>query len=325
MIVSHGPRNHCGCKSLDQMSARTADCSRSQRRLMPTSSSFKTAFVLAGGGSLGAIQVGMLAALADHGVYPDLVVGSSVGAINGAFLAGQPDSAGVRHLEEIWRRVERRDVFPIRPLGALLGVFSERNYLVDPKPLRRLIERHFQYRDLTDAAIPCHLVATDVLTGAQVVLSAGPAIDAVLASAAIPAVFPPVQIDGRYLVDGGIANNTPISVAVGLGAERVIVLPTGFCCDIEQPPTNSIAMALHGLTLLVTRQLAVDLDLFADAVELRVVPPLCPLSGTPYDFSRVGELIGQAKETTRGWLHDGGLEKKLLPPQLCSSHRSIGL
>ncbi len=278
--------------------------------------SSKTAFVLAGGGSLGAVEVGMLEALIDFGVYPDLVVGSSVGAINGAFFAGQPDSHGVRRLGEIWRGLRRSDVFPFAPLGVLKSFVWGRNYLVDPRPLRRLIKRHLAYRDLADAAIPCHLVATDVLTGAQVVLSSGPVADAVLASAAIPAVFPPVKIGGRYLADGGIANNTPISAAVELGASRIIVLPTGFSCDIDKPPTNPIGMALHGLTLLIARQLVVDVELHADAVELCVVPPLCPLLATPYDFLNVAEMIARAKESTQKWLDQGGLEEMVIPPQM---------
>ncbi len=283
---------------------------------MSGSSSSKTAFVLAGGGSLGAVEVGMLEALLDFGVYPDLVVGSSVGAINGAFLAGHPDLNGVRRLREIWRRLRRSDVFPVAPLAVLRSFVGGLNYLVHPRPLRRLIKRNLPYRDLADAAIPCHIVATDVLTGAQVVLSSGSAVDAVLASAAIPGVFPPVKIGGRYLADGGIANNTPISAAVELGASRVIVLPTGFSCDIEKPPTSPIGMALHGLTLLIARQLVDDVELHADAVELCVVPPLCPLLATPYDFSNVGEMIARAEESTQKWLDQGGLEEMVIPPQM---------
>ena len=277
--------------------------------------SSKTAFVLAGGGSLGAVEVGMLEALTDFGVYPDLVVGSSAGAINGAFFAGHPHLDGVRRLGEIWLGVRRSDVFPVG-LGVLGSLVWRRNYLVHPGSLRRLIQRHLPYRDLADAAIPCHLVATDVLTGAQVVLSSGPAVDAVLASAAIPGVFPPVHIGGRYLADGGIGNNTPISVAVELKASRVIVLPTGFSCDIAKPPTNPIGMALHGLTLLIARQLVVDIELFANTIELRVVPPLCPLLATPYDFFSAGEMIARANESTRRWLAEGGLEEMVIPPQM---------
>ncbi len=219
----------------------------------------------------------MLETLVARGVSVDLVVGASVGALNGAYFAAYPNAEGVRGLKQIWSGLRRRDVFPFAPFGSLLSFFSLRNYLVDPTPLRRLLERHLPYRDLSRTAIPFHIVATNILTGTEVVLSSGPAIEAVLASAAIPGVFPPVELDGKYLAEGGIANNTPISAAVALGAERVIILPTGFSCDVTEPPTSSMAMALHGLGLLIARQLIVDIERLGDAVALRVVPPLCPL------------------------------------------------
>ncbi len=164
---------------------------------MTESSASKTAFVLAGGGSLGAVEVGMLETLVGQGISADLVVGSSVGAINAAYFAARPDAEGVRSLGRIWRGLRRRDVFPFAPLGSLLSFFSLRNYLVDPTPLRRLLERQLPYRDMARTAIPLHVVATDILKGTEVVLSSGPAIEAVLASAAIPAVFPPIKREGR--------------------------------------------------------------------------------------------------------------------------------
>ena len=271
---------------------------------------------------MGAVQVGMLECLVAQGISADLVVGASVGAINGAFFAARPDAEGVRNLGRIWRGLHRRDVFPIAPFGSLLSFFSLRNYLVNPTRLRHLIERHVPYRDLARSAIPFHVVTTDVLTGAEVVLSTGPTLEAVLASAAIPAVFPPIELEGRYLADGGLANNTPISVAIALGADRVIVLPTGFSCDIEKPPANSMAMALHALSLLISRQLIVDIERLAGTVALRVVPPLCPLETTPADFSRANELMDRAAESTRDWLEKGGLDRTAIPDHMRShSHR----
>ncbi len=283
---------------------------------MVDGSASKTAFVLAGGGSLGAVQVGMLETLVDQGISVDLVVGASVGAVNGAYFAAHPDAKGVQGLERIWRGLRRRDVFPFTPFGSLLSFFSPRNYLVDPTPLRRLLERHMPHLDLGQTAIPLHVVATDILRGTEVVLSSGRAIEAILASAAIPAVFPPVELEGRYLADGGIANNTPISVAVALGADRVIVLPTGFSCDVEKPPDNSMAMALHGLSTLISRQLIVDIELFTSSVALRVVPPLCPLETNPADFSRASELIERAAGSTRDWLEAGGLDTPAIPDHM---------
>ena len=129
----------------------------------------------------------------------------------------------------------------VKSLASLLGVFLRRDYLVDSIGLRRLLERHLPYRHLEEAALPIHVVASDMTTGDEVLLSSGVAVDAVLASTASPGVFPAVSICGKLLVDGGVANNTPISAAIRLGAERVIVLPTGFACALKHIPRGPIA------------------------------------------------------------------------------------
>jgi len=276
----------------------------------------RTAFVLAGGGSLGAVEVGMLEALVAAGVQADLVVGSSAGAVNGAFFAGRPDAAGIRALRAVWEGLRARDVFPFSPLGSLLGVLSLRDHIVDPGPLARLLRRHLAYRVLEDARVPVHVIATDVLTGREVVLSRGPAAPAVLASAAIPGVFPPVRIGDAHLFDGGIASNTPIAAAIELGAERIVVLPTGYSCEMKRPPASALAMALHGLNLMIARQLVVDVERFMDRTQIRVVPPLCPLSTQPFDFSDARALIERASATTRDWLRRGGLEHTGIPLEL---------
>src|SRR5262249_42678521 len=160
--------------------------------------------VFAGGGSLGAIEVGMLRALVEHGICPDFVVGASAGAINAAYFAGHPDLEGVNRLAAIWRRLRSSDVFPLSPIHGLLSFFGRRSSVLDPSPLGPLLEARLPYERLEDARLPCRIVATDVLDGSEVVLSSGPAAEALLASAAIPGVFPPVEIDGNYLIDGGI-------------------------------------------------------------------------------------------------------------------------
>jgi len=274
-----------------------------------------TAFVLAGGGSYGAIQVGMLHELVAHGVKPDFVVGSSVGALNGAYFAGDPTAAGVARLESIWCGLKRRDVFPVT-LRRLVGLLFDSTALVDPRGLRRLIERHLPYRTLEDAAIPMHVAATEVLSGTSVELSSGPAVEAILASCAIPAAFPPVRVGETYLIDGAIANNTPVVTAVELGARRLIVLPTGFACALKAPPATAIGNALHALNLLIARQLVRDLEQLSGQVEVITVPPLCPSAVSPYDFSRAHELIGLAAESTRRWLEGGGLTRQRIPHAL---------
>jgi NTE family protein len=276
----------------------------------------RTALVFAGGGSLGAAEVGMLKVLVAAGVRPDLVVGASVGAINAAQFAGDPTPGGVQRLEEIWRTVRRQDVFPATPVETVLGLFAGRDYLVTPKPLKHLIASHLPYEHLENARIECCIVATDALNGSEVRFSKGPAVDCLLASAAIPGVFPPVRIGGRHLVDGGVANNTPISTAVDLGADRIIVLPTGFSCALTRPPHGALAIALHALNLLVARQLVRDARQFSRVVNLVIIPPLCPLAVSPYDFSRTGELIDRAAEATSRWLNRTGLDVGTIPGAL---------
>lgn len=261
-----------------------------------------TAFVLSGGASLGAIQVGMLAGLAEAGVTPDMVVGTSVGALNGGWVASRPDGAGIGALAEVWGGLSRGDVFPARPLTGLLGFLGKRRYLVPDSGLRRLVEDHVEFPRLEDAPIPLHVVATDVLTGGDVLVSSGKTVDAIVASAAIPGILPPVDVGERELIDGGVVNNTPLSHAVALGADTVWVLPTGYACALEESPRGALAMALHGLTLTVNQRLAVEVDHYEDVVDLRVIPPLCPVRVSPADFSRSGELIERSHRSTREWL-----------------------
>lgn len=282
---------------------------------MDGSGAGRIAFVLAGGGSFGSIQVGMLRALVAHGVRADLVVGTSVGAINGAYFAGDPTAAGVARLEALWRSLKRRDLFPLS-LPRLGAMFSRSPALGDASGLRRIIERELPYRELESAAIPIHICATELLSGGSVCLSTGPAVDAILASSAVPAVFPPVTIGNLTLIDGAIASNTPITLALELGATRLIVLPTGFACALEHPPTSTIASALHALNLLIAHQMVRDLAQIGDRANVVTVPPLCPLAVSPYDFSRAAQLIERAAKTTTAWLESGGLDEHTIPHAL---------
>lgn|SRR5829696_482855 len=269
------------------------------------SSGPQTAFVLSGGAALGAIQVGMLSALYERGIEPDLVVGTSVGAVNGAFIASHPFTQPTTDdLAEIWRRLGRGQVFPLNPLTGFLGFFGARRYLVSERGLRELLAEHIEFERLEQAAVPFHVTATDVLTGSEVRLSRGTAIDAVMASAAIPGVFPPVEWCDRHLMDGGIANHAPISDAVELGAERVYVLSTGAACALDEPPHRALGMLLHSMSLLLMRRLQVEVELLADRAELIVLPPPCRTSVSPIDFSRSDELIQRGLEESRTYLDD---------------------
>jgi len=274
-----------------------------------------TAFVLAGGGSLGAIQVGMMHALVKHGVTADMVVGSSVGAINGAYYAGDPTLKGVLQLETIWRGLHRHDVFPVS-WRALLGFLWRRDFLVSHDGIRKLIEDHLPFRNLQDARLPLHIVTTDILSGDSVVLSEGSAAEAIVASTAIPGAFAPIHYRNFYLADGAISSNTPIRVAVRKGATRLIIMPTGHACAAQAPPVGAVANALQALTLLIARQLVSELEGLDPGIEYYVVPPLCPLVGSPYDFSQTAEHIERAIKSTEAWLRQNGLGKRTIPGEL---------
>lgn len=261
-----------------------------------------SAFVLSGGANLGAAQAGMLLALDEAGIVPDLVVGSSVGAVNGAWVAGRGD---LRALGEVWRSLRRGDVFPTRPLGGLLGFLGRSDHLVSDSGLRQLLRDHLRFDRLEDAPIPLHVVATDLLTGQDVLLSSGDAHEAILASSAIPGVLPVVQIGDRALIDGGVVNNTPISHAVDLGADTVWVLATGYSCALDHPPGGALGVALQAATMVIHQRLGVDVLRYAQSVDLRVVPPLCPISVAPTDFSQADDLIRRAHLHTRAWLELG--------------------
>lgn len=261
-----------------------------------------TAVVLSGGGSLGAVQVGMLLALADEGVVPDLVVGTSVGAVNACALARTAWPGSVHALAVLWSQVHRRQVFPVSLGGALLAVGGARDHIVSDRAFKNLLADHLGDLHLEDGALPVHVVATDAATGKEVVLSEGPAVELAMASAAIPGVFPPVTVDGRSLFDGGLVDNTPISVAVELGADLVYALPTGYACALPRLPRSALGMALHAVTLALQRRLVDDVFAYQGAVDLRVAPPLCPLAVAPTDFRRSARLIERGRARTAAWL-----------------------
>jgi NTE family protein len=278
----------------------------------------KTAFVFSGGGSLGAIQVGMLRVLLAYGLKPDFVVGASVGAINASYFASAPDAECVARLEQIWSGLRRADIFPFTFTSAL-GLIRHRGYIVDPSKLRHVIETHLPCSRIEDAKIPLHIMAT-TQQGIGIRLSSGPAVDAILASTAIPGVFPAVDFNGEALMDGAVAANTPVRLAADLGASRIIILPTGYACALKEPPKRAIARALHAITLMIAWQLIYELERMTEDIQVHLVPTLCPLAVSPFDFSKSKELIERAAQSTHKWIEEGGLTRRSLPQEL-APHR----
>jgi len=264
-----------------------------------------TAFVLSGGSNLGAAQVGMLKALFGAGIVPSSVVGTSVGAINAAAIAGNPTMDGVAHLEQIWLGLGRANIFPFHPLRGFLGFIGKRDSLFSSHALRQVVESNLGFRRLEDAKIPISVVATEIRTGAEMVFSSGPAVDRIMASAAIPGIFPAVTIDGEQYMDGGVADNTPISPPISDGADTVYVLSSGSACGLSKAPRSALGIALQALAVLVQKRVWQEVTQYSGVCQMYVVPPLCPIQINPLDFSRSREIMTQSYESTQRWLAAG--------------------
>jgi len=284
-----------------------------------------TAFVLSGGGSLGAVQVGMLRALVEHEITPDLLVGTSAGALNAAFVAGHGvDGVGVDALAAVWRNLRARSLLTVDPRQALGALSGHRRSLCSDRGLRNLLDRHLPFSKLEDAPIPLVIVATDLLTGREVALSDGDARPAILASSALPGVFPTVEHREMTLVDGGLANNTALSQAVAAGADTVYVLSSGYACALARPPRTPLATAMHSLTLLTHQRLIADVELYAERVKLVVLPAPCPLHVSPIDFGRADELIRAGYSGSLGHLAatHGRPSQRIHQVDMCAHPRS---
>jgi NTE family protein len=272
-----------------------------------------TAFVLSGGVSLGALQVGMLQALYERDITPDLLVGTSAGALNAAFIASRPQTpATARELGRVWRGLQREDIFPVRMSALVGGLCGRRDHLVPDRGLRQLLRRYLEIDDLADAAIPLHVVAFDLSEGREVLLSEGPSVDAVAAAASIPGVFPPVEMAERRLIDGGVVNNTPISHAVELGAERIYVLPTQ---DLRRPlgrvPKSALDAVIHGLGLLADSRLKADIARYSREIDLIVLWAPNTAHAQLASFEHTTRLISEALAAARTLLAAQGVGKHL--------------
>lgn len=274
-----------------------------------------TAFVLSGGGSLGAVQAGMLTELIAAGLRPDMIVGVSAGALNGAFLAFDPSRETVERMGSLWARMTTRKALGLS-WRSLLGFCGLRDHVASADGLKSLLNEELPYRSFDEAAVPLHLVCADLLTGAEVVISKGDVCAGVLASTAIPGVFPPIAYDGRLLIDGAVTSSTPISVAAAHGATRIIVLPCGFSCAQDSVSKWAVGRAMHALTLMGVNQLRRDYEHYAGSVTMRIAPPLCPLRQSSFDYSHGADLVARGRESTRAWLDAGGLDRSGFPQQI---------
>jgi NTE family protein len=230
------------------------------------------AFVLGGGGVLGAVEVGMLRALLRAGVRPDLVVGTSIGAFNGAAVAAEPSEAVVARLTALWSAPQASSVYG-DSVARQLRRFATRTHLHSPVTLRRMLERELG-ADTTfaDLAVPFQCCAASIERAAEHWFSTGPVVDAVLASSAVPGLLPPVVIDGEHYIDGGIVNSIPVGRAVELGAKTVFVLQVGRTERPLRPPRRPWEVALVAFEVARRHRFARELLEAPPEVAVHVLP-----------------------------------------------------
>jgi NTE family protein len=258
------------------------------------------AFVLQGGASLAAAQVGMLRALTAAGIRPDLVIGTSAGALNAVGFAQNPTPEGLDELGRLWMSVRRGDVLHLSARSLITGLTGRSDSLAVPDRLRTLVERGLHVRDLGDTAIPAYVVATDAATSTPVVLSEGSAVEALVASSSIPGILPPVRRDGRLLVDGGVSADVPILQAEALGATTSYVLPAQFTTTPGAPATGAVPVLLRTLGRMLEGSTVRDLA--AARGEVRVLPSPSLPGPNPLDFRRTAEYIRLGQESAARWL-----------------------
>lgn len=265
------------------------------------------AFVLSGGGNLGAAQVGMLRALLERGVQPDLIVGCSIGALNGAVLAEAPSLNGIARLERTWLTVVPRDVIPRQRLPHAVALARRGEAIHSNDGIRRLLARTLCARRFEDLDVRFECVATDVEAAAERWFADGPLFDAVLASSALPALFPPVEIDGRYYLDGGVVNDVPLQRAVDLGAKELYVMEVGSFSRRWEVPRRPLDTVRQAHAIARQHRFQKDLTSLPDDVQVHLLPHGTDPERKPIrvgDFRWSAELIEAAYEASSTYLRE---------------------
>ena len=261
-------------------------------------------FVLGGGGSLGAVQVGMLEALTDQRVTPDLVTGTSVGSLNGAVIARNPTGAANR-LSHAWARITRNQIFPGGLLAQARTLQHSKTHLFPNTGLAAVIADFLgATTTFDDLTLPFAAVTMDIATAAPFVIDAGSLLPALLASAAIPGVFPPVDHDGRRLYDGGVVANVPLRQAVAMGARSLVVLDCTFPGHLLPPPESLAETVLFTAMVTMRSQSILEAPLVAAHVPVVYLPGPAACRCSPFNFDFTELLIEGAYEAALSFLHD---------------------
>ncbi len=261
------------------------------------------AFALSGGVSLGALQVGQMRALMEFGIVPDMLVGTSAGALNCAWMGQGWTADRLEQLAEVWRTVRFRDVFGPFPLAGTVRLLFGGQSLVTNKRLRVMAERWLP-QDHASLPLDTTVIAADLQRGRPVPLRTGDLRANILASTALPGVFPPVEIDGRLLVDGGIAENVPMAQAARLGAQTIVVLDASYPCQLDRLPDDVIARTILVINHTIASQALGTLAMVPSDRTVLYLPGPCPLTVAPGEFRHGAALIEQAYGTVLPFLAD---------------------
>jgi NTE family protein len=273
------------------------------------------AYVLGGGGQLGASEVGMLRALIERGLAPDLVVGTSVGAINGAAIASDPSAAMVQRLQDTWSDIERSDVFAGSIINRIATLARTKTHLHGNEALRAALTEALPIALIEDLPVRFQCVAASIERAAEHWFATGDVVDAILASAAVPGILPPVEIGGEHYIDGGIVNSIPVDRAVELGATRIFVMHVGRLDRPLEPPRWPWEVGLVAFEIARRHRYLGDLASLPEGIEIHILPTGQPeppkyndLSALRYRVSAgVGESIEKAHAASLAYLEERGL------------------
>lgn len=219
------------------------------------------------------MQVGQLGALFTMGIVPDMTVGTSAGALNAIYIANNPSVEGASALRELWTRIKKEDLFPRGRLMSAIQALRRGSHVYSNEGLRHVVEQELPDLTFEDLAIPAHVVATHLDTGDETWFSSGPILDPLLASSAMPGVFPPVLIDGARYIDGGVANNIPFSRAVELGATKIFVLNCHSWFQ-QRPLNRPHDFVMHGYLLARAQRYRHDIEECRRVAEVVEFPPM---------------------------------------------------
>jgi NTE family protein len=251
-------------------------------------------FVLGGGGSLGAMQVGMLRALTEAGVAPDLVVGTSVGSLNAAVLALSGEDALAR-LRGIWAHMTRDEAFPGGVLSRVRTLTQSKTHLFPNTGLTKIIDEHVGAgRRFEDLALPLGVVTTQVDTAEPLLIRSGPLLAPLLASCAIPGIFPPVEHEGRLLYDGGLVANVPMRQALSMGARSLVVLDCAFPGKLPSAPRTFAEVMMFTAMISMRNQAVLEAPVAAAQVPVVYLPGPAPVRVNPLDFGHTDALADEA-------------------------------